>query len=181
MIPGQGHDDRFIEQQARFNILRSKGQFAHKGDIGLCAKQRLGLAGGGHFLDHQLDLGEGFTKLPQCIEQRFVIRDGHCRDCEHASNPIRHLAGVFHPLFQLLERSIGRLQKGSAGSRQFDLALVTAEQAEAQLVFQAVNGLAQGRLGHVQAQCRAMKVQLFSHRNELPEQPGFDHFQYSFN
>ena len=160
--------------------MRRKRQFSHKSDIGLCGQQRFGLAGGRHFLDDQLDLGKGLAKPSQGVEQRRVVRDGHCSHSEPSSDAFRYLACVLNPLFQFLECAIGSLQKGVACWRQVYLAFATGEQAETQFVFQAVNGLTQGWLRHVQANRGFVKMQLFSHRDELPEQSGFDHFSRSF-
>jgi len=87
---------------------------------------------------------------------------------------------VFHPQFQFLECAIGGAQKGTACGCQFHLAFVTREQAETQFTFQAIDGLTQGGLGHVQANRGFVKMQFFSHCDELPEQSGFDHFFRSF-
>ena len=146
MIKGQRHDDGFFEQQARFDVLRRMRQFAHERDIGFCGQNRLGLAGGGHLPDDQLDIGKALAKPPEGAEQWLVVRDGDSSHREGARNAFGHLASVFNPPFQRLECLIGSLQKDSACGCQFDLSLVAGEQAETQFAFQPINGLAQGRL-----------------------------------
>jgi hypothetical protein len=81
---------------------------------------------------------------------------------------------------QFVEGAVSGIQEYATGRGQFYPAFAAGKQTEPQLALQAVDGLAQRRLGHVQAYRRLMKVQLFSHGNELAQQAGFDHVFCSF-
>ena len=87
---------------------------------------------------------------------------------------------MFDAQLKRLQRAVGRTQECTAGGGQFDPALIAREQTEPQFVFQPMDGLAQRGLGHVQANSGLVKVQLFSHGDELAQQAGFDHFFCSF-
>jgi len=89
-----------------------------------------------------------------------------------------HVARVLDALLQFLERAVGRFQKRRTCGGELDRPFVAQEQAEAQLLFQPADRLAQGRLCHVQAQGGLVKMQLLGDGNELPEQACLDHCMF---
>ena len=89
-------------------------------------------------------------------------------------------ARVLDTPLQFVEGAVGGIEEYATGRGQFYPAFAAGKQAEPQLALQAIDGLAQRGLSHVQANGRLVEMQLFSHRNELAQQAGFDHFCGSF-
>ncbi|MNC40134.1 hypothetical protein D3C75_888250 [compost metagenome] len=78
-------------------------------------------------------------------------------------------------MFKFSKRAVGGVEKRCTRCGQAHPALVAQKQAETELFLEPVDRLAQRWLRHVQALGGLVKVQLFGHGDELPEQTCFDH------
>ena len=85
------------------------------------------------------------------------------------------MARLLDALFQGSQGAPGAVQKIHPGRGQGHASTIAPQQAETEFFLQAGDGLAQGRLGHVQARGGLVKVQFFGDGDELAQQARFDH------